>query len=62
MTPDLSTFTATERVTTMSHHQQQLGDRLFQRVQTLRPSLASKIMGMLLELTLAQLLLLLARY
>merc|ERR1719228_2923526 len=44
----------------LSHHQQQLGDRLFPRVQSLRPSLASKITGMLLELTPAQLLLLLA--
>ena len=43
MTPDLSTFTAREAVTTMSHHHQQLGERLFPRVQTLRPSLASKI-------------------
>ena len=51
MTPDLSTFTARETVTTMSHHRQQMGDRLFPRVQTLRPSLASKITGMLLELT-----------
>jgi E3 ubiquitin-protein ligase EDD1 len=38
----------------LSHHQQQLGDRLFPRVQSLRPSLASKITGMLLELTPAQ--------
>merc|ERR1719466_433799 len=44
----------------LSHHQQQLGDRLFPRVQSLRPSWASKITGMLLELTPAQLLLLLA--
>merc|ERR1711962_1503921 len=44
----------------LSHHQQQLGDRLFPRVQSLRPSLATKITGMLLELTPAQLLLLLA--
>ena len=41
----------------LSHHQQQLGERLFPQVQTLRPSLASKITGMLLEP-----LLLLARY
>jgi E3 ubiquitin-protein ligase EDD1 len=44
----------------LSHHQQQLGDRLFPRVQSLRPSLASKITGMLLDLSPAQLLLLLA--
>merc|ERR1719278_1390262 len=44
----------------LSHHQQQLGERLYPRVQSLRPSLAGKITGMLLELTPAQLLLLLA--
>merc|ERR1719480_195732 len=44
----------------LSHHQQQLGDRLYPRVQSLRPNLAGKITGMLLELTPAQLLLLLA--
>ncbi|QQP50782.1 Uncharacterized protein FKW44_011906, partial [Caligus rogercresseyi] len=44
----------------LSPHQHQLGDRLYQRVHVLRPSLASKITGMLLELTPAQLLLLLA--
>ncbi|KAJ9581589.1 hypothetical protein L9F63_023236, partial [Diploptera punctata] len=41
-------------------HQQQLGDRLFPKVQMLRPTFASKITGMLLELTPAQLLMLLA--
>jgi hypothetical protein len=44
----------------MSHHQQQLGERLFPRVHALRPSMAAKITGMLLELSPAQLLLLLA--
>ena len=44
----------------LSHHQQQLGERLYPRVQSLRPSLSGKITGMLLELTPAQLLLLLA--
>ena len=43
-----------------SHHQQQLGDRLYLQVQSLRPNLAGKITGMLLDLTPAQLLLLLA--
>jgi E3 ubiquitin-protein ligase EDD1 len=41
-------------------HQQQLGDRLYPKVQVLRPTFASKITGMLLELTPAQLLMLLA--
>ncbi|XP_063230682.1 E3 ubiquitin-protein ligase UBR5 isoform X3 [Bacillus rossius redtenbacheri] len=41
-------------------HQQQLGDRLFPKVQALRPNLANKITGMLLELSPAQLLMLLA--
>uniref|UniRef100_A0A8D8R3Z7 E3 ubiquitin-protein ligase hyd n=1 Tax=Cacopsylla melanoneura TaxID=428564 RepID=A0A8D8R3Z7_9HEMI len=41
-------------------HQQQLGDRLYPRVHALRPSLAGKITGMLLELSPAQLLMLLA--
>nr|CAD7423599.1 unnamed protein product [Timema monikensis] len=41
-------------------HQQQLGDRLYPKVQALRPSFASKITGMLLELSPAQLLMLLA--
>ncbi|XP_069676360.1 E3 ubiquitin-protein ligase UBR5 isoform X2 [Periplaneta americana] len=41
-------------------HQQQLGDRLYPKVQMLRPTFASKITGMLLELTPAQLLMLLA--
>eukprot|EP00095_Tigriopus_kingsejongensis_P009543 maker-scaffold114_size351134-snap-gene-1.12 protein:Tk09543 transcript:maker-scaffold114_size351134-snap-gene-1.12-mRNA-1 annotation:"e3 ubiquitin-protein ligase hyd" len=44
----------------LSHHQTQLGERLFPRVQALRPILANKITGMLLELSPAQLLLLLA--
>ena len=46
----------------LSHHHQQLGERLFPRVQALRPTLASKITGMLLELSPAQLLLLLGIY
>ncbi|KAI5715389.1 hypothetical protein M8J77_015250 [Diaphorina citri] len=41
-------------------HQQQLGDRLYPRVHSLRPSFAGKITGMLLELSPAQLLMLLA--
>jgi len=44
----------------LSSHQVQLGERLFPRVQSLRPSLAGKITGMLLELSPAHLLLLLA--
>ncbi|KAG7207185.1 hypothetical protein KM043_008872 [Ampulex compressa] len=44
----------------LTMHQQQLGDRLYPRVHALRPALAEKITGMLLELTPAQLLLLLA--
>ena len=44
----------------MSNHQQQLGERLYPRVQALQPTLAGKITGMLLELSPAQLLLLLA--
>ena len=46
--------------THLNSHQQQLGERLYPRVQTLQPSLAGKITGMLLELSPAQLLLLLA--
>uniref|UniRef100_UPI00358E0F24 E3 ubiquitin-protein ligase UBR5-like isoform X5 n=1 Tax=Myxine glutinosa TaxID=7769 RepID=UPI00358E0F24 len=41
-------------------HRQALGERLYPRVQALQPALASKITGMLLELSPAQLLLLLA--
>lgn len=44
----------------LSHHQTQLGERLFPRVQALRANWAHKITGMLLELSPAQLLLLLA--
>ncbi|XP_029848951.2 E3 ubiquitin-protein ligase UBR5 isoform X8 [Ixodes scapularis] len=44
----------------LSPHRQQLGQRLYPRVHALRPSLASKITGMLLEQSAAQLLLLLA--
>merc|ERR1712241_438971 len=44
----------------LSHHQLQLGERLYPRVHSLHPSLAGKITGMLLELAPAQLLLLLA--
>ncbi|XP_046667814.1 E3 ubiquitin-protein ligase UBR5 isoform X3 [Homalodisca vitripennis] len=44
----------------LSVHQQQLGDRLFPKVQALRPTFAGKITGMLLELSPAQLLMLLA--
>lgn len=44
----------------LSVHQQQLGDRLYPRVHALRPSFAGKITGMLLELSPAQLLMLLA--
>jgi E3 ubiquitin-protein ligase EDD1 len=44
----------------LSPHRQQLGMRLYPRVHQLRPSLASKITGMLLELTPAQLLTLFA--
>ncbi|XP_046991563.1 E3 ubiquitin-protein ligase UBR5 [Schistocerca americana] len=44
----------------LTHHQQQLGERLYPKVHALRPSFAGKITGMLLELTPAQLLMLLA--
>ena len=44
----------------LSHHQQQLGERLYPRVHVLQPSLAGKITGMLLELSPAQILMLLA--
>ncbi|XP_043261279.1 E3 ubiquitin-protein ligase UBR5 isoform X2 [Colletes gigas] len=44
----------------LTMHQQQLGDRLYPKVFTLRPALAEKITGMLLELSPAQLLMLLA--
>ncbi|XP_020295718.1 E3 ubiquitin-protein ligase UBR5 isoform X3 [Pseudomyrmex gracilis] len=44
----------------LSMHQQQLGDRLYPKVHALRPALAEKITGMLLELSPAQLLMLLA--
>ena len=44
----------------LSHHQQQLGERLAPRVHVLQPNLASKITGMLLELSPAQILMLLA--
>merc|ERR1712141_185074 len=44
----------------LSHHQQQLGERLSPRVHVLQPTLASKITGMLLELSPAQILMLLA--
>lgn len=41
-------------------HQQQLGERLFPKVASLRPNMASKVTGMLLELSPAHLLVLLA--
>jgi len=44
----------------LTPHQQQLGERLYPKIVQLRPSLASKITGMLLELSPAQLLTLLA--
>ncbi|XP_025408185.1 E3 ubiquitin-protein ligase UBR5 isoform X3 [Sipha flava] len=44
----------------LTPHQQQLGDRLYPKIIQIRPSLASKITGMLLELSPAQLLTLLA--
>ncbi|KAK9872968.1 hypothetical protein WA026_020316 [Henosepilachna vigintioctopunctata] len=44
----------------LTGHQQQLGDRLYPRVHSLHPTFASRITGMLLELSPAQLLLLLA--
>lgn len=44
----------------LSMHQQQLGERLYPKVQALRPNFAGKITGMLLELSPAQLLMLLA--
>ncbi|KAL9962175.1 hypothetical protein ACROYT_G031256 [Oculina patagonica] len=44
----------------LPYHRRSLGERLYPRVHALQPSLASKITGMLLELSPAQLLLLLA--
>ncbi|XP_076757311.1 E3 ubiquitin-protein ligase hyd isoform X2 [Xylocopa sonorina] len=44
----------------LTMHQQQLGDRLYPKVYALQPALAAKITGMLLELSPAQLLMLLA--
>lgn len=44
----------------LNHHQQQLGERLYPKVHALKPNLAGKITGMLLELSAAQLLMLLA--
>ncbi|XP_020605281.1 E3 ubiquitin-protein ligase UBR5-like, partial [Orbicella faveolata] len=44
----------------LPYHRKSLGERLYPRVHALQPSLASKITGMLLELSPAQLLLLLA--
>jgi E3 ubiquitin-protein ligase EDD1 len=44
----------------LTPHQQQLGERLYYKVHALRPHLASKITGMLLELTPSHLLVLLA--
>lgn len=44
----------------LSVHQQQLGDRLYPKVHSMRPSHAEKITGMLLEMNPAQLLMLLA--
>ncbi|XP_046357083.2 E3 ubiquitin-protein ligase UBR5-like isoform X2 [Haliotis rufescens] len=45
---------------TISQYRRQLGERLYPKVRLLQPSLAAKITGMLLELSPAQLLLLLA--
>lgn len=44
----------------LTPHQQQLGERLYFKVHSLRPNLASKITGMLLELSPSHLLVLLA--
>lgn len=44
----------------LTSQQQQLGDRLYPRVYNLHPTFAGRITGMLLELSPAQLLLLLA--
>ncbi|KAM7249253.1 hypothetical protein ACFE04_019389 [Oxalis oulophora] len=44
----------------LNHHQQQLGERLYPKVQNIKPDLAAKVTGMLLELSAAQLLMLLA--
>lgn len=44
----------------LTMHQQHLGDRLYPKVHALRPTVAEKITGMLLELSPAQLLMLLA--
>lgn len=44
----------------LSTHRKRLGARLYPRVQAMRPTMADKITGMLLEQTAAQLILLLA--
>lgn len=44
----------------LSHHSQQLGDRLYPKVFSLHPANAQKITGMLLELPAPQLLIILA--
>ncbi|GBL96595.1 E3 ubiquitin-protein ligase UBR5 [Araneus ventricosus] len=44
----------------LSPHRQQLGQRLYPRVRAINPTLANRITGMLLELSAAQLLMLLA--
>lgn len=44
----------------LSHHSQQLGDRLYPKVFSLHPTNAQKITGMLLELPAPQLLIILA--
>jgi E3 ubiquitin-protein ligase EDD1 len=68
--PDLSTSSSnpsgsggqssSSRNEQLSAHQQQLGDRLYPKVYNLHPNFAGRITGMLLELSPAQLLLLLA--
>ncbi|XP_074657055.1 E3 ubiquitin-protein ligase UBR5-like [Tubulanus polymorphus] len=59
-TTDAASSAANSTTEHLSAHRQQLGKRLYPKVQTLQPSMAAKITGMLLELPPAQLLLLLA--
>ncbi|XP_030767956.1 E3 ubiquitin-protein ligase UBR5 isoform X5 [Sitophilus oryzae] len=61
--PDISANVGQSNPLTNDHltsHQQQLGDRLYPKVFNLHPTFAGRITGMLLELSPAQLLLLLA--
>lgn len=58
--PATSANSQTTRNDQLTSHQQQLGERLYPKVYNLHPNFAGRITGMLLELSPAQLLLLLA--